>query len=52
MLEKLFNSFDCVISLDTETTGLNFENDKIIELSAVKCIKKDGVVSVTHQLDD
>jgi oligoribonuclease (3'-5' exoribonuclease) len=43
MLEKLFNSFDCVISLDTETTGLNFENDKIIEL---KNIFSDETISL------
>lgn len=48
MLKKFFKQYGCIIAIDTETTGLDFKLDKIIELSAVR-ITGDG--KVTDELD-
>ena len=52
MLDKLFALYDSIIVLDTETTGLDFINDKIIELSAVRIVHKGGNVVVTDEIDE
>ncbi|PWM20454.1 MAG: 3'-5' exonuclease [Clostridia bacterium] len=36
MLDSLFKDFDNIIVLDTETTGLSFRNDEIIELAFLR----------------
>ena len=43
MLDKLFDRFDNIVVLDTETTGLNHRNDEIIELAMLR-ITRDGCV--------
>ena len=35
MAESLYEQFDRVVVFDTETTGIEFETDEIIELGAV-----------------
>ncbi len=52
MLDKLFTLYDSIVVLDTETTGLDFKNDKIIELSAVRIISENGRIKITDELDE
>lgn len=52
MLDKLFALYDSIVVLDTETTGINFKTDKIIELSAVRIVSENGIIKVTHELDE
>ena len=35
MMEAIWNNFDRVVVFDTETTGIEFGRDRIIELGAV-----------------
>lgn len=51
MLDKFFDIYDSLIVFDTETTGLEFRLDKIIELAAIRVIRQDGKVVVTDELD-
>ena len=50
-LKSLFNNYDSIIFLDTETTGLDHKNDRIIELSAIKIINKDCNIAIENKMD-
>lgn len=41
-LKSLFAEFDNIVVLDTETSGLDFKGDEIIELAALRLHKNDG----------
>lgn len=43
MMEQIWNQFDRVIVFDTETTGIEFGKDQIIELGAVSLEKRQEV---------
>ena len=43
-LEAVFARFDRIVVLDTETTGLSYERDEIIELAAVTLTQESGRV--------
>ena len=43
MLDRLFEQFDCLIALDTETTGVRFRRDEIIELG-LTILTPDGAL--------
>ena len=50
-LKKLFDIYDSIIVFDTETTGFDHKNDRIIELSAIKLICKSENVIIEKQID-
>lgn len=51
-LKKIFDRYDSVIVLDTETSGLSPEKNRIIELSAVKLICNGEKVIITDEFDE
>ena len=51
-LDRLFETYDKLFLFDTETTGLIYNRDEIIEFAAVVLEKKDGVISVTEEYDE
>ena len=50
--EALFARYDRLVLFDTETTGLDFRRDEIIEFSAVVIDIIDGVAQVTREYDN
>ena len=52
MLDTLFAKYDRLMLFDTETTGLLFNRDEIIEFAAVVVEKKDGQIVVTEEYDE
>ena len=48
-MEKLFEKYDRLVLFDTETTGLDFSRDEIIEFSAV-VLDKTGVIREYDEL--
>lgn len=51
MLKSLFNQFDSIIVLDTETTGFNSQSDEIIELAALKIVPDGDSYRVAGEFD-
>ena len=52
MLDSLFAKYDRLMLFDTETTGLIFNRDEIIEFAAVVVEKQNGEVVVTEEYDE
>lgn len=50
-LRTLFSGYDRILIFDTETTGLDFQKDEIIQFSAVLLEKSNGAIAVTRQYD-
>ena len=50
-LEKLFCRYDRLVLFDTETTGLSFSRDQIIEFAAVVLEMVNGQVTVIQEYD-
>ena len=50
--ESLFSRYDRLVLFDTETTGLQFSRDEIIEFAAVVVELVDGVPTVTREYDE
>ncbi len=50
--EALFEKYDRLVFFDTETTGLYFSRDEIIEFSAVTVEKREGEAVVTGEYDE
>ena len=51
MLNSLFERFDSIIVLDTETTGLSFRSDEIIELAAVRATRDRAGYKISDEFD-
>lgn len=52
MFDRLFQTYDRLVLFDTETTGLNFSRDEIIEFAAVVLEQRDGEPVVTREYDE
>ena len=52
MLDTLFASYDRLVIFDTETTGLIYNRDEIIEFAAVAVEQVDGVPKVVQEYDE
>ena len=51
-LDTLFAKYDRLVLFDTETTGLDYARDEIIEFSAVVVERVDGVPKVIQEYDN
>ena len=51
-LDSLFAAYDKLFLFDTETTGLSYARDEIIEFAAVTLERKSGRVVVTEEYDE
>ena len=51
-LDSLFEKYDRLVLFDTETTGLSFNRDEIIEFAAVAVERREGEVRVTEEYDE
>ena len=49
---RLFEKYDRLVLFDTETTGLLFNRDEIIEFAAVVVEPVGGVPTVTREYDE
>ena len=50
--ETLFSKYDKLVLFDTETTGLQFSRDEIIEFAAVAVEQVNGIPTVTREYDE
>ena len=48
----LFQKYDRLVLFDTETTGLTFSRDEIIEFAAVVVEQRNGVATVVQEYDE
>ena len=51
-LDGFFPKYDRLVLFDTETTGLSYANDEIIEFAAVVVEQKDGQAVITREYDE
>lgn len=52
MLDSLFERFDSIIVLDTETTGIDSRTNEIIELAALRLHRDGDSYKIDMELDD
>ena len=50
--EKLFEKYDRLVIFDTETTGLNYSRDEIIQFAAVVVEQAEGETKVVQEYDE
>ena len=50
-LKELFSRYDRLVIFDTETTGLDFQNDEIIEFAAVVVELQNGQTTIIEEYD-
>ena len=51
-LESLFSKYDRLVLFDTETTGLLYSRDEIIEFAAVVVERVNGIPTVIREYDE
>ena len=51
-MKKLFEKYDRLFLFDTETTGLDFARDEIIEFAAVVVELREGKPTITEEYDE
>ena len=51
-MKKLFETYDRLFLFDTETTGLQYDKNEIIEFAAVVVELKDGTPTITEEYDE
>ena len=51
-LQSLFSKYDKLVLFDTETTGLQYSRDEVIEFAAVVLEQQDGQAVVTQEYDE
>ena len=51
-LQELFSRYDRLVIFDTETTGLDFQNDEIIEFAAVVVEQQNSQAVITEEYDE
>lgn len=49
---ELFSKYDRLVLFDTETTGLQFSRDEIIEFAAVVVEQRDGKAEIVREYDE
>lgn len=52
MLDTLFEKYDRLVLFDTETTGLVYHRDEIIEFAAVVVERHNGEITVVQEYDE
>ena len=52
MFDTLFAKYDRLVLFDTETTGLSYHRDEIIEFAAIVVERKNGEIAVTREYDE
>jgi DNA polymerase-3 subunit epsilon len=52
MFQELFEKYDRLVLFDTETTGLQYDRDEIIEFAAVVVEQRDGEATVVQEYDE
>ena len=52
MFDTLFDKYHRLVIFDTETTGLFFNRDEIIEFAAIVVERQNGQVTVTREYDE
>ena len=52
MFASLFEKYDRLVLFDTETTGLAYSRDEIIEFAAVVVEPVDGEPKITREYDE
>ena len=50
--DSLFATYDRLVLFDTETTGLQFSRDEIIEFAAVVVERRDGKAQIVQEYDE
>ena len=50
-LKKLLDKYDSLIILDTETTGLDSRENRIIEIAAIKVVSSNSQLRISNRLD-